>query len=275
MLIDWFTVTAQIINFLILVALLKYFLYERIIQVMDKREKHIASRIAEAEEKNRKAEAEVAAYRYKQQQWEHEREKRLAQVKEEVEAERKKLLQQAREEIKILQERWYQALQQEKASFLRDLRQRTGKQVYAIARRVLTELANLEVEQRMIEVFLERLRHFEEHQWEAMVALFQQSDQDIVIRSAFDLPNTTRQKIRTILQERLKTPIRVRFEISSEVLCGIELRMPGQQIAWTMEYYLQTLETEIAQAFALESGKEISEHKREPRGKTESTARRG
>jgi F-type H+-transporting ATPase subunit b len=37
--IDWFTLVAQIANFLILVALLKHFLYNRIIKAMDEREK--------------------------------------------------------------------------------------------------------------------------------------------------------------------------------------------------------------------------------------------
>ena len=37
MLIDWFTVGAQIVNFLVLVGLLKYFLYEPILKAMDKR----------------------------------------------------------------------------------------------------------------------------------------------------------------------------------------------------------------------------------------------
>jgi hypothetical protein len=36
-LINWFTVIAQIVNFLILVVLLKYLLYDRIIKAMDER----------------------------------------------------------------------------------------------------------------------------------------------------------------------------------------------------------------------------------------------
>jgi F-type H+-transporting ATPase subunit b len=51
MLIDWFTVVAQIINFLILVALLKHFLYGRIIKAMDQREERINSRLEEAKKK--------------------------------------------------------------------------------------------------------------------------------------------------------------------------------------------------------------------------------
>ena len=42
MLIDWFTVGAQALNFLILVWLLKRFLYKPILDAIDAREKRIA-----------------------------------------------------------------------------------------------------------------------------------------------------------------------------------------------------------------------------------------
>ena len=44
MLIDWFTVFAQVVNFLILVALLKKFLYSRVTAAMDERAGEIAER---------------------------------------------------------------------------------------------------------------------------------------------------------------------------------------------------------------------------------------
>ena len=54
MLIDWFTVIAQVINFLILVWLLKRFLYRPILNAIDAREKRIAAKIADADEKKQK-----------------------------------------------------------------------------------------------------------------------------------------------------------------------------------------------------------------------------
>ena len=62
MLINWFTVVAQIVNFLILVFLLKYFLYDRVIRAMDQREQRIQQRLQEAEEKKQEAEQEAEAY---------------------------------------------------------------------------------------------------------------------------------------------------------------------------------------------------------------------
>ena len=61
MLIDWFTVVAQIVNFLILVALLKHFLYGPLVRAIDAREERIAARLAEAERKRTGGRAESRA----------------------------------------------------------------------------------------------------------------------------------------------------------------------------------------------------------------------
>ena len=61
MLIDWFTVGAQALNFIILVWLLKRFLYKPILNAVDAREKRIAAELADADAK--KAEAQKRARR--------------------------------------------------------------------------------------------------------------------------------------------------------------------------------------------------------------------
>ncbi len=55
MLIDWFTVGAQVVNFAILVWLLKRFLYKPIIDAIDAREKRIALALADADAKTAEA----------------------------------------------------------------------------------------------------------------------------------------------------------------------------------------------------------------------------
>ncbi len=55
MLIDWFTVVAQALNFLILVWLLKRFLYKPILDALDAREKRIAGKLADADAKQLEA----------------------------------------------------------------------------------------------------------------------------------------------------------------------------------------------------------------------------
>ena len=61
--IDWFTVIAQIINFLILVWLLKRFLYRPILDGIDAREHKIASVLSNAETQKKHAENLEAQYK--------------------------------------------------------------------------------------------------------------------------------------------------------------------------------------------------------------------
>ena len=49
--INWFTVIAQVINFLILVWLMKRYLYKPVLNAIDEREKKIAAQLADAEAK--------------------------------------------------------------------------------------------------------------------------------------------------------------------------------------------------------------------------------
>ena len=78
MLIDWFTTVAQIINFLILIALLRYFLYRPIVSAMEKREKAVADRWHEAEQQRDQARAEAELQRKKNQELEEQPEQLIA-----------------------------------------------------------------------------------------------------------------------------------------------------------------------------------------------------
>ncbi len=86
--IDYFTIVAQIINFLVLVFLLRHFLYRPVIKAMDEREQKMVSRLKDAEQKREEAEAEAESFR---------------QMKQELEDKRQEMLTKAAEEVQILQ----------------------------------------------------------------------------------------------------------------------------------------------------------------------------
>jgi F-type H+-transporting ATPase subunit b len=76
MLIDWFTVVAQIINFLILVWLLKRFLYKPILNAIDAREKKIAKELADADAKKAEALKEREEFQHKNEELDQQRKMR-------------------------------------------------------------------------------------------------------------------------------------------------------------------------------------------------------
>ena len=86
MLINWFTVAAQIVNFLILVALLKHFLYGPIVAAMTAREGKIAAQLTEAREKRQQAEQEEASLRQKIREIGEQRQAMLTEAGHQAEA---------------------------------------------------------------------------------------------------------------------------------------------------------------------------------------------
>ncbi|MCK4391053.1 MAG: F0F1 ATP synthase subunit B [Desulfobacterales bacterium] len=248
MLIDWFTVTAQVINFLVLVYLLKRFLYGPIIRAMDQREKRIALRLEEGQKKKDEAQQEMALYQKKNRDLDNQREEKLSRIKEEAEARRKEFINEARNEVDAIRARWHEAIQREKAAFLQNLRQRAGKQTCAIARRVLKDLANVDLERHIIRVFIERLRNLDDQERTALKESIRKSGRKINLRSAFEIPQDMAREIAAVLQNQGTDPVDLQLEISSDLICGIELKVHGRKIAWSLEDYVDTLEEAVVEA---------------------------
>ncbi len=244
--IDYFTLAAQIVNFLVLVLLLRHFLYRRIIKAMDERESRIASRLKEASQKKEEALNEAESYRKKQQELLDNKERMLAEVREEVEALRKELIQKAREEVEESKAKWYEALLHEKDSVLADLRRHAAEEVYAIARRALRDLADEELEQYIINTFIKRLHNLDENEKKAISEFYRKPPQEIVIRSAFEIPQKMRQSIQETLQGQTGVNAMIRFLNSPDLICGVELDARGMRITWSLDGYLDALEEDLS-----------------------------
>ena len=88
MLIDWFTVGAQALNFLILVWLLRRFLYKPILNAIDAREKKIAAELADAAAKKAEAKKDRDEFQHKNEAFDQQRAARLTKATKEAKAER-------------------------------------------------------------------------------------------------------------------------------------------------------------------------------------------
>lgn len=248
MLIGWFTVIAQIVNFVVLVLLLKRFLYGPIIRAVDERQASIARQLDAAEQKRKEASLEAETYRQKNRELELGRDDLLREARAEVETWRKEMMHKAHREVEEAKAHWYRALEQEQEAFLRDLHQHTCHQACVIARQALTEIADTGLERHVIRVFVERLSTLPRDELAAMTD-HQEPGQELVVTSAFELPEEARRQVQAAVQEHLDYDSGLRFETSPDLICGIELRTHGHRLAWSLADYLDALEvrTLIAQ----------------------------
>lgn len=247
MLIDWFTVFAQIVNFLVLIFLLKRFLYGRIIRAMDQREGKIASRLAEAEEKWKEAEGEAQKFRGKNEELAARREELLRQVRDEADSRKEDLIQKARKEVEGMQSRWRDSLDKEKEDFLRDLRRLAAAQVFAVARRSLAELADAELERQAVDVFIRRLRGMPPQELEQMKAILRRGGKEVIIRTAIELSGDDRDRLQRAVRESLADQLEVSYQTSPDLVLGVEMKVDGRKVAWSVDHYLRSLESETAE----------------------------
>lgn len=244
--IDGFTLIAEIINFLILVVLLKHFLYDRIINLADAREAKVTARFKEAEQKVSQAQREAEKHRIQRQELENKREELIAQAQKEADARRIEWLNQTRAEVEESRAHWSQAIRQEQAAFMQELRQHTARQVYALARRTLADLADADLEQQMINVFVKQIEHLGHEERMLMTKSIQNSGRNVVIASAFEISPETRQKLLEVLRAQFDDCLNGQFSTSTALTCGIELKTDGHKVAWSLEHYLATLEENLA-----------------------------
>jgi F-type H+-transporting ATPase subunit b len=246
MLIDWFTVGAQVVNFLILVWLLKRFLYHPILNAIDVREKRIAKELADADAKMGEAKKECDEFQHKNEEFEQQRTTLMNKATEEAKAERQRLFDEARQAADALSEKWQESLRNDAHNLNQAISRRTQQEVFAIARKALIDLAATSLEERMVDMFTRHLREMDEQAKNLLGESLTTATEPVIVRSAFDLPAAQRTAIQQTLNQTFSAEISVRFETAPELISGIELTSNGQKVAWSIAEYLVSLEKGVA-----------------------------
>jgi F-type H+-transporting ATPase subunit b len=254
-LVDWFTVIAQIVNFLILVGLLKHFLYDRIIRAMDNREQRIQSRLEEAENKKKEADHEAESYRRKNDELKEKRDQMLAEAREEADRKLKELTREAREEVDRARLRWQESIEKEKGAFLQDLKQLAAREVYALSRRAFKDLADADLEERMVDVFVYKLKELNKEDKGRVRKAIREEENKAVVRSGFEISTAGRQKITKAVREEISGGTEITYDTDSQVIMGVELKARGEKVVWTIRDYLTELEERAKSAIEKETRK--------------------
>ena len=240
--LDWFTVAAQIGNFLLLLWLLKRFLYRPILAAMAARQQRIAAALAEAQLKAAEAEALQRDYLMRQQELATHRETELARTREEIAAQRQLWLTQARAEVDEARERWWAELVREQQDQRQTLQREASQRLLALARRALHDLGNAELEAQMAAALLARLHTLDD---ETRQTLAGAARDGCAILTAFPLPESQQQTLTAGLRQLLNADLQPDFRSDPAAPLGITLETSSQRLAWTLESYLDGFAAEL------------------------------
>jgi F-type H+-transporting ATPase subunit b len=238
--IDWLTVAAQLVNFLVLVWLLQHFLYGPITRAMAAREERIENRVAEAKRAKADAEAEAERLEARRHELEEAREDEIAAAKREAEETRKALERDARREVDDKREAWLAQLEDERRSFLDELRGRTSDAFYKLARRALVDLADADLEERIAQGFVGQLKDLDAEARRQLAAAG-----SATVKSRFELSAGAKRKLTKAIHDLLGEELTVDYAADDTVSGGIVLHAGSRRVAWTLESWLDGLEAAV------------------------------
>lgn len=244
MLIDWFTVGAQVSNFLLLLYLLKRFLYGPILQAMDKRERAIRDRLEAAEKAQVEAEKSATDYQQQRNRLKEQKTQLLAQAEAAAEQRGKELIAQAKAETDGLRSSWAEAVQREQALFFEELKKRLGTEILRISRKSTAELTGVDLQPRLVALLLEKLQDLDKTDKNKCAAAAVNATPQVW--SAFALGTPLEKKITAALQELCAIEVPVIYTSDPERPFGIDVIIGELKFSWGVEQYFKELEKNVS-----------------------------
>ena len=250
--IDWFTFVAQVLNFVVLVWLLKRFLYRPILGAIEAREKRIAAELENAIAAEAEAQQERNKFERNNSDFEEQRAALLDQARAEAKTEYERLVEEARAATDELTRKRMAALENSVANLGDGIRRRIQQEVFAISRKVLTELASQNLEESMIASLLVRLQALDAGARQELRNAMA-TEGYASLRSAFELSSSQRSSIKRMLGDIAGTDIELRCETLPDLVSGIEIVASGQKLAWSISDYLASLEKSVTELAATDN----------------------
>jgi len=251
--VDWYTTIFKIINFLILVFLLRYFLYGPITRIMDEREKDIVNREDEAEKRLAEAAEEKELYQRKSDELETREEELLDKAREAAREEKSRLFNQARAEIEETRQSWKSSLAREKDHFLTELRERIGREACSIAMRVIKDLSDTEMQVLVWNQFVRKVDELPDEERSLLTEAVAGNEGRILLVSAFKPAKTELDQLEKVLNNLVSdrgVTVNLTTETDSKLICGLELDVASYHLAWNVNSYLAGVEEQIMNEFA-------------------------
>lgn len=247
--LDWITVAAQIVNFLVLVWLLQRFLYGPITLAMAQREAALQKRVDDTTEAKRHAEAEAQRLEEERTNLHARHDELIARACSEADTLKAQLEKEIRTEMDDRRQVWLQDIEAEREEFLAELRRNATAHFHRLAREALEGLSGKTLNDAMAERFADRLSELAPEQQDRLATTARRARGPIIVESTFDLSASSRRRITTAVHQQISKDAEIEYIISDELICGLRLRVDGQVLAWSLDTYLDRMEHDARRIF--------------------------
>ena len=248
--INWNTVFFQIINFLIIVWILKKYLFKPVLSAMDKREKIIQDRLKEAEKV--KLNAENERKRLEQEILDLEKSKKnvMAETYKTAEKEHALMIKTFNAEMIGKRQAFNEQMLNERDMLQNSIKEITGKAIVQTVSDALQNLTNINIQNLIIDGFIEKIQEGKIRKAQE-VKKFYTKNKIIYVQSSFKLSVKQKTSIKQAFMKLMNIrSINVEFKTDESILCGLEIVCTPMLISYGMNTYITELQKNIDDGLA-------------------------
>lgn len=232
--LSWTTFLFEIVNFLVLLWILKIFLYKPVLQILDNRRKTIDRSLTEANDLRDQAMALELKYQSRLNDWELEKQQMLDQLQREIQIERSNKLNLLAQELDDQRKKEAVIEQRKHEESIRHYQQNAHQQGTRFASRLLSSLASAEIENQLFELLLAKLKQLGQDHLDALKNACEAIDQ-ITITSAYPLSDSQQATIASDLNTLCSTEKNFIFEQEVKLMAGLRICIGD----WVLRFNLQ------------------------------------
>ena len=229
--LNWSTFLLEILNFLVLVWILKRFLYQPVLGVISRRRAAIKNQLAEAEQHHVDAAALKDQYEHRLADWEQERQKAMDKLLHEIEEKRQHQLDNLKAELAQEEEKNRVARTRQDKQAIGEIEQRALQLGAEFASRLLSEAAGPELENRLFDLLLDGLTTMSADQISALTNKWGESPEHTLVTSAYPLADDKRHRLEDTLSKVTGLTVPVHYEQDTELLAGLNITIG----AWILQ----------------------------------------
>ena len=237
--IDLFTFFAQIFNLLLLLYLLRRFLYLPVLKAVDERQKFIERELKKAASSHKEALRLEAECKQKMAEIDAQKQEILSHTKAEAAILAEKLANEAKTQFEADKKQWKKRLAAEQKTFELAMQNLILEHFSKLADGALKQMADVSLNDLMIDKLKEKIIALPVRKKQEFSAAYQNKKQ-LIVRSAQKISAEQKQKIKEFLQSQLGLleETKFKFEIDKKLVCGVALQADEQLIDWNLTAYM-------------------------------------
>lgn len=229
--LNWSTFILEIINFLVLIWILKRFIYKPVLNVIAQRRTTIENQSAEALRLHEEATDLKNQYQNRLSDWEQERQQARDAVNQELEIEKARQLQALQEVLNQEREKTKTADESRRIESVREIEHQALRQGAEFASRLLNMASGPDLERRLISLLIEELGTLTPQQILSIQNRWGDTPESIKICSVYPIKEKQKQLLETALTDILGKSLPLDYSERPELVAGLHISIG----AWVLQ----------------------------------------